>query len=160
MNFIKKILLLNLILSCNTQANTIETIKTRINMAMEVLRRSYFPQSLNSTINDIEKIEKALEESHKEQEKAVDKKTKQELQRAIRFLESARRKLDIKEEQCNPHYYTKLSEDSIKDFSYDTLIKNRETPKKTIIKNDDKTSLKPYRLLIFIFLAILISEYK
>lgn len=155
----KKIILLTLLFFNTIQSTTLKIITGRRDLALTVLRKSY--KNLDQTIDDIERVEDALEKSHKEKKKEINQKFKLNLTEAIRFLESARRRLDKIEEKQNPLYYYNPPVYTSKDFSFDTLTKNRQDEPqsaKTSSKTINITPQKTYKLILFIFIMSLILQ--
>lgn len=152
----KKTILLTLLVFNTVKPVTLEIITGRRDLALTVLRKSY--KNLGQTVDDIERVEDALEKSHKEKNDEINKKFKLNLTEAIRFLESARARLDIIEERQNPMYCCNPPIYVSRDFSYDTLIKNRANLQKAGSKTINAIPKNIYKFIVFIFIMNLLLQ--
>lgn len=135
---------------------TLQIITTRRELAMNVLSTHY--KDLGRTIDDIERVEDALKKSHSEQKKVTDKKLKFGLSEAIRFLQSARARLDKAEEKLNPIYWEPPTKGFIRDFSYDRTMKSKDYPLKPASKTINVTPKNIYKIIIALFMMSLLGQ--
>lgn len=154
--------------SNKTSVPTHRVIFDRRELAMNVLSTDY--KDLGKTIDDIEKVEDALQKSHFDIEQlenklkkltqateiATHKKLNFNIREAIRFLQSARKRLDIAEEKLNPIYWEPPTVGFVPDFSYDTLMKSEKYPKDAVSKTLNITPQKTYKLIIALFIMSLL----